>query len=80
MNNKIFYIVMGLIALALIGLSLVWPQGLGIPSPKPFGHAIELPDYFRMVKERDARLKREAAEKAQNKAQAAQDASAASAN
>lgn len=80
MNNTKFYIGMALIALALIGLSLVWPQGLGTPSPKPFGHALVLPDYFRMVKERDARLKREADEKARNKADAAQSTSSASAN
>ena len=29
--------VLGLIAVGLIALSLVWPQGLGAPSPPPFG-------------------------------------------
>eukprot|EP01042_Synura_sphagnicola_P018691 gene18691-23627_t len=80
MNNKIFYLVSAGIAVALIALSFVWPQGLGAPSPKPFGHAIELPDYFRMLRERDARQKHEAADKAQRAAQAAASSSAASAS
>jgi hypothetical protein len=29
-----------LIALALIGLSMVWPQGQGARSPAPFGHEV----------------------------------------
>ncbi len=64
MSDKIFYPVAALIAVALIALSLVWPQGLGKVAPKPFGHPIIQPDYFRMVRERDARHAREAAEKA----------------
>ena len=27
-------------ALALIAVSLVWPQGQGAPSPPPFGHPL----------------------------------------
>ncbi len=64
MSDKIFYPVAALIAVALIALSLVWPQGLGKVSPKPFGHPIILPDYYRMVRERDIRHAREAKEKA----------------
>ena len=68
LDNKIFYPVAALVAFALIAFSLIWPQGLGTRSPAPFGHAVEYPDYYRMTRERDARLKREAAEKAQRRA------------
>jgi hypothetical protein len=29
---------LALLALAMIALALVWPQGTGRPSPAPFGH------------------------------------------
>ena len=59
MNAKIFYP-----AAALIALSFVWPQGQGTVSPAPFGHALETPDYYRMVRERDARRKKQAEDRA----------------
>jgi hypothetical protein len=31
---------LGLLAAAMIALALVWPQGLGRPSPPPFGHPL----------------------------------------
>lgn len=71
MSDKIFYPAAGAVALLLIVLSLVWPQGLGLQSPAPFGHAIELPDYYRMVKVRDARRAKEAREKEEARAKAA---------
>ncbi|MBP2157512.1 MULTISPECIES: hypothetical protein [Asticcacaulis] len=77
--DKIFYPAAAVIAIVLIAISFVWPQGLGAPSPKPFGHAIELPDYYRMVRERDARLAREAKEKEEARAKAAAEAASASA-
>ena len=40
MSDRIFFPLVALIALALIVLSLVWPQGLGAPSPTPFGHTL----------------------------------------
>jgi hypothetical protein len=64
MSDKIFYPLAAVVAIALIALSLVWPQGLGRISPKPFGHAVIEPDYYRMVRERDARKAQEAATKA----------------
>lgn len=69
--DKIFYPAAAVIAVVLIALSLVWPQGLGMPSPAPFGHALEMPDYYRMIRDRDARQAREAKEKAEARAQAA---------
>jgi len=39
MGDRTFFMLMTLIALAMIGLAMVWPQGIGKPSPAPFGHA-----------------------------------------
>ncbi|ESQ90077.1 hypothetical protein ABAC460_09930 [Asticcacaulis sp. AC460] len=78
LDDKIFYPLAAVIAIALIAFAMSWPQGLGTRSPPPFGHAEELPDYYRMVKERDARLKREAVEKEERRAQQASEASVAS--
>ncbi len=75
MSDKIFYPAAGAVALLLIVLSFVWPQGLGLPSPAPFGHAVELPDYYRMVKARDIRRAKEAREKEEARAKAAAAAS-----
>jgi hypothetical protein len=43
MSDRIFYPLAALIALAMIGLALVWPQGTGIRSPGPFGHPLAAP-------------------------------------
>ncbi|HEX4741665.1 MAG TPA: hypothetical protein VH353_10065 [Caulobacteraceae bacterium] len=40
MSDRLFFPLVALIALALIALSLVWPQGSGAPSPAPFGHPL----------------------------------------
>ncbi|MBV8682331.1 MAG: hypothetical protein JO111_05625 [Caulobacteraceae bacterium] len=40
MSDRLFFPLVALIALALIALSLVWPQGLGAPSPAPFGQPL----------------------------------------
>ncbi|EGF93047.1 hypothetical protein ABI_14860 [Asticcacaulis biprosthecium C19] len=71
LDDKIFYPLAAVIAIAMIAFAMSWPQGLGTRSPPPFGHAEQLPDYYRMVKERDARLKREAADKAARRAEQA---------
>ena len=36
MTDRLFFPLLILVALALIALALVWPQGLGRPSPRPF--------------------------------------------
>jgi hypothetical protein len=40
MRDHLFFPLLGLIAAGLIALALVWPQGAGLPSPPPFGHAL----------------------------------------
>lgn len=37
MLSRLFFPAIGLLALGLIGLAMVWPQGLGARSPGPFG-------------------------------------------
>jgi hypothetical protein len=38
MPDRILFPLFGLIAIAMIALALIWPQGLGARSPGPFGH------------------------------------------
>jgi len=64
MNERFFYIASAAVAVLIIALSLIWPQGEGRRSPPPFGHAITEPDYYRMVRERDIRLAKDAQDKA----------------
>ena len=40
MRDRFFFPLIALLALAMIALAMVWPQGLGAPSPAPFGHAV----------------------------------------
>lgn len=37
MLDRLFFPLIGLLALALVALAMVWPQGLGARSPGPFG-------------------------------------------
>jgi hypothetical protein len=38
MSDRVFYPLAALIAVLLIALAAVWPQGIGARSPGPFGH------------------------------------------
>jgi len=40
MRDRVFLPLLALVALVLIGLALVWPQGEGRPSPAPFGRPV----------------------------------------
>jgi hypothetical protein len=68
MPDRIFMPLMGLVAAALIALSLVWPQGEGDRSWGPFGHTPvqQTPDMkAKLQREKDAAVRRdEAAKKA----------------
>lgn len=63
LSDKVFYPAAAVLALLLIAVSIVWPQGLGLPSPAPFGHAVVQPDYFRMIHDQKARHRRQEEEK-----------------
>jgi hypothetical protein len=41
MLDRLYLPFLGLLSVAAIALSLVWPQGLGARSPGPFGHTPE---------------------------------------
>ncbi|HEY5413044.1 MAG TPA: hypothetical protein VIJ94_20200 [Caulobacteraceae bacterium] len=38
MSDRVLFSLVGLVSLMMIGLAMVWPQGLGARSPGPFGH------------------------------------------
>jgi hypothetical protein len=64
MPDRIFMPLMGLIALALIAFSLVWPQGQGDRSWGPFGHTPvqQTPEMKAKIKrEQEAAARRDAA-------------------
>ena len=52
MYDRLLFSLLGLAALAMIGLALVWPQGLGARSPGPFGH-----EPVQQAKARDAKVR-----------------------
>ena len=43
MSDRVFFSLAALVALALMALALVWPQGLGERSPGPFGQPLVQP-------------------------------------
>ncbi|MBW3560149.1 MAG: hypothetical protein KY449_10340 [Proteobacteria bacterium] len=43
MNDRVFFSLCALVAIGLIALALVWPQGLGARSPEPFGRPLAQP-------------------------------------
>ena len=40
MSDSAALSLLALLAAGLVVLALAWPQGLGAPSPPPFGHAL----------------------------------------
>jgi hypothetical protein len=38
MSDGVALSILSLLAVGLIALAMVWPQGQGAPSPAPFGH------------------------------------------
>ncbi len=40
MPDRLFFPILALVVFAMIALAVVWPQGLGQPSPPPIGHAL----------------------------------------
>ncbi len=43
MRDRFFYPLAAALAVGMILLALVWPQGQGAPSPAPFGKPLETP-------------------------------------
>jgi hypothetical protein len=38
MSDRLFFPLAAILALAMVALAAIWPQGLGARSPGPFGH------------------------------------------
>ena len=68
MLDRLYLPLLGLAAVLVIALALVWPQGLGARSPAPFGHTP-----IQQTPEMRAKMKREH-DAAQERAQQARDA------
>lgn len=45
MSDRLFYPVAAFVAVAMVTLGLMWPQGFGARSPGPFGHPVVVPEY-----------------------------------
>ncbi|MDO1559485.1 hypothetical protein Q0812_08595 [Brevundimonas sp. 2R-24] len=71
LSDRLFYFLTALFALGLIALALVWPQGMGAPSPGPFRRPVTLPEYA-ILEQRKAAEEARAAERAQELARTAQ--------
>jgi len=46
MRDRFALPLLALVALAMIVVALMWPQGQGAPSPAPFGHPVAAPEAF----------------------------------
>jgi hypothetical protein len=68
MLDRFYLPLLGLAAVAAVGVALVWPQGLGDRSPAPFGHEPVL-----RTAEMQAKMRRET-EAAQKRVDQARDA------
>ena len=43
MSDRVFFSIMAALAVGLVALALVWPQGFGARSPAPFGEPLAQP-------------------------------------
>ncbi len=74
MLDRLFLPGAAVLALAMIALALVWPQGLGARSPAPFGHVpIQQTAAMRAAMKREADESNSRIEKAQQAVRALQD-------
>jgi hypothetical protein len=53
LSDRVFYPACAALAVLMIALALVWPQGEGARSPWPFGHAATVPSWVEAKKRRD---------------------------
>ena len=76
MSDRVFFSLSAALVIIMIGLALVWPQGLGVKSPPPFGHALIMPDVVRHDREKLERDKKKKTGLEAQKSQAPSDQSA----
>ena len=53
LSDRVFYPVCGALAVLMVALALVWPQGEGARSPWPFGHTATIPSWVAAKARRD---------------------------
>jgi hypothetical protein len=59
MSDRVFFTSAALLAVFMVGLALVWPQGEGARSPGPFGRAEVTPAYVAAQKRKSEAKARE---------------------
>ena len=70
LSDRWFFGGLAALAVAMIVLAALWPQGIGARSPAPFGHAVTIPDYVK-IDEKKAKARKDflrAAEAAKERA------------
>jgi hypothetical protein len=53
LSDRVFYPACAALAVLMVALALVWPQGEGARSPWPFGHTATMPSWVAAQKRRD---------------------------
>jgi hypothetical protein len=53
LSDRVFYPACAMLAVLIIALALVWPQGEGARSPWLFGHTATIPSWVAAKKHRD---------------------------
>ena len=53
LSDRVFFPTCGALAVLIVALALVWPQGEGARSPWPFGHAASIPSWVAAKKRRE---------------------------
>lgn len=59
LSDRLFFGGLAVIAILMIALAAVWPQGQGARSPAPFGHPVVIPEYVK-ADEKKLELRRQA--------------------
>jgi hypothetical protein len=58
MSDRVFFSLAALVAVLMVALAAVWPQGLGARAPGPFGHpVVETPEAQRAAITRETAAK-----------------------
>jgi len=55
LRDRWFFGAIILVSAAVVGLALLWPQGIGRPAPGPFGGPVVIPDYVKLDEKKAAK-------------------------
>lgn len=55
LSDRWFYGAVALAAVLIVGLALLWPQGIGKRAPGPFGGPVVIPEYVKLDEKKAAR-------------------------